>query len=73
MVGLIQDPDTINGWFLFDNSADNASQEVLLKNQTVYEQMSHIHGDLGNEMIRFILFSHFSVRCICYIWFTYPI
>jgi hypothetical protein len=73
MVGLIHDSDTINGWFLFDNSAENASQEVLLKNQTVYEQMSHIHGDLGNEMIRFILFLHFFIRCTCYIWFTYSI
>jgi hypothetical protein len=49
MVGLIRDTDTIDGWFLFDNSAENASQEFLLKNQTIYKQISHIHGDLGEQ------------------------
>jgi hypothetical protein len=49
MIGLIQDRDTIDGWFLFDNSAENASQDYLLKNQSVYQQISHINGDLGNK------------------------
>lgn len=48
MLGLIEDSDTIQGWFVLDNYAANASQVTLLKNQTVYEQMEHIHGDLGN-------------------------
>ncbi|UJR08999.1 hypothetical protein I4U23_013249 [Adineta vaga] len=47
MIGLIQNEDTINGWFLLDNSAPNASQKFLLKNQTLYTQLSHIHGDFG--------------------------
>jgi hypothetical protein len=47
MFGLIKDPQTIDGWFLFDNSAENANQEFLLKNQSIYTQISHIHGDLG--------------------------
>ncbi len=47
MIGLIQDPGTINGWFVFDNNAKNDSQEFLLKNQSVYTQMSVIHGALG--------------------------
>ena len=50
MIGLIQDRDTIDGWFLFDNSAENAGQEFLLKNQSVYTQISHIHGDLGKSI-----------------------
>jgi hypothetical protein len=50
MIQLIQDPQTINGWFLFDNSAENASQEYLLKNQSIYTQLSHIHGDLGKPI-----------------------
>ena len=49
MVDLIKDTDTIDGWFLFDNSAEGASQEFLLKTQTVFKQMSHIHGDLGKK------------------------
>jgi hypothetical protein len=49
MVGLIHDPDTIDGWFLFDNSAENASQYYLLYNQSVYQQIAHIHGDLGKQ------------------------
>jgi hypothetical protein len=48
MIGLIQDPSTIDGWFVFDNSAKNASQEFLLKHQSIYTQMSAIHGGLGN-------------------------
>ncbi|CAF3289761.1 unnamed protein product [Rotaria socialis] len=51
MVDLIKDNDTIDGWFLFDNSAEGASQEFLLKTQTVPKQMSHIHGDLGASVI----------------------
>ena len=51
MVDLIRNPDTIDGWFIFDNSAENASQEVLLKPQTVYKQISHVHGDLGRNII----------------------
>ncbi|CAM4941895.1 unnamed protein product [Rotaria socialis] len=47
MIAIMQDPSTINGWFMFDNSAEDASQEALLKNQTLYQQMSHIHGDFG--------------------------
>ncbi|CAM4804314.1 unnamed protein product [Rotaria magnacalcarata] len=47
LIAIIQDPSTINGWFMFDNSAENVSQEALLKNQTLYQQMSHIHGDFG--------------------------
>jgi hypothetical protein len=50
MFGLLQDPETIDGWFLFDNSAGNASQDVLLKNQSIYTQLSHIHGDLGKSI-----------------------
>lgn len=50
MIELIHDNDTIDGWFLFDNGAVNASQDVLLKNQTVYQQLSHIHGDLGTDI-----------------------
>ncbi|CAF1007427.1 unnamed protein product, partial [Rotaria magnacalcarata] len=48
MIALIQDPATVNGWYMFDNSAENASQEFLVKNETLYQQMSHIHGDLGS-------------------------
>ncbi|CAF1164814.1 unnamed protein product [Rotaria sordida] len=47
MIGLIKDNATIDGWFMFDNSVENASQVALLKNQTLYQQMSHIHGDFG--------------------------
>ncbi|CAF0773808.1 unnamed protein product [Adineta steineri] len=47
MIGVLQDPQTIDGWFLFDNSAANASQTSLLKNQSYYTQLSHIHGDFG--------------------------
>jgi hypothetical protein len=61
MLALIQDPATIDGWFVFDNSAVNASQEWLLKNQSVYTQISHIHGDLGKlRMISFYI--HFLFR-----------
>jgi hypothetical protein len=42
----MQIPDTINEWFLFDNSAEHCSQEFLLINQTVYQQIQHIHGEL---------------------------
>ncbi|CAF5029327.1 unnamed protein product, partial [Rotaria socialis] len=59
MIAIMQDPSTINGWFMFDNSAEDASQEALLKNQTLYQQMSHIHGDFGK-----------CPRCI---WYTYKI
>jgi hypothetical protein len=47
MIGLIKDPATIDGWFVFDNSAKNDSQEFLLKNQSVFTQMAVIHGALG--------------------------
>ncbi|CAF1196744.1 unnamed protein product [Rotaria sordida] len=47
MIGLIKDNATIDGWFMFDNSVENASQVALLKNQTLYQQLSHIHGDFG--------------------------
>ena len=47
MIGLLQDNDTITGWFLIDNSAPGASQEFLLKNQSLYQQLAHIHGDFG--------------------------
>ena len=49
MIDLIQDNETIQGWFLIDNGAEGASQEYLLKNQTVFKQISHIHGDLGKD------------------------
>lgn len=49
MIALIEDQTTIGGWFIFDNSAENASQTDLLRNQSVYTQMSHIHGDLGDH------------------------
>jgi len=49
MVGLIRSRDTIDGWFLFDNSAENSSQDFLLINQTVYQQISYIHGELGRK------------------------
>jgi len=64
MISLIQDRDTIEGWFLFDNSDEGASQDYLLKNQTIYKQISHIHGDLGkvNYCIE-ILFQVVSTRC----------
>ena len=61
MIGLIKDTDTINGWFLFDNGAANASQDELLINQTIYEQLSHIHGDLGQEMFISFLVPIFSI------------
>ncbi|CAF1521815.1 unnamed protein product [Adineta ricciae] len=51
MIDLIQDNETIQGWFLIDNGAEGASQEYLLKNQTVFKQISHIHGDLGATVI----------------------
>ena len=56
MVSLIEDPDTINGWFLIDNNASDASQDFLLRNQTVYEQLAHIHGDLGKLVERKLSF-----------------
>jgi len=59
MVGLIQSRNTIDGWFLFDNSAENSSQEFLLINQTVYQQISYIHGELGRKRIIFIFFFNF--------------
>jgi hypothetical protein len=51
MLAILQDPSTIDGWFILDNGATNVSQEVLLKNQTVYKQLSHIHGDFGNRLV----------------------
>ena len=47
MLGVIEDSDTIKGWFLLDNYGVNDSQVALLRNQSIYEQMAHIHGDLG--------------------------
>ncbi|CAF3666159.1 unnamed protein product [Rotaria sp. Silwood1] len=47
MIGLIQAKDTLDGWYLFDNSGADVNQETLLKNQSLYKQMSHIHGDFG--------------------------
>jgi hypothetical protein len=64
MISLIQDRDTIEGWFLFDNSGEDASQDYLLKNQTIYKQISHIHGDLGKDMYCIdILLQVVSTRC----------
>ncbi|CAF0801046.1 unnamed protein product [Adineta steineri] len=51
LISIIQDRDTIDGWFLFDNGAEGAPQEYLLKNQTIYKQLSHIHGDLGTAVV----------------------
>lgn len=48
MVSLIEDSSTINGWFLLDNYRPDDNQTALLKNQSVYDQMAHIQGDLGN-------------------------
>ncbi len=61
MIGLIQDPTIIDGWFVFDNSAKNDSQEFLLKNQSIFTQMSVIHGDLGKlkKIFFFISNLHF--------------
>jgi hypothetical protein len=47
MLGLIKDSSTIDNWFVFDNNAKNDSQEFLLKNQSIYTQMSVIHAALG--------------------------
>jgi hypothetical protein len=47
MVAIIQDRDTVDGWFLFDSSAENASQPFVWKNQTFHQQMSYLHGDFG--------------------------
>lgn len=69
IIGLIQTSDVIDGWFLFDNSAENASQEYLLKNQSVYDQIAHIYGDYGNKN-DYIFFLFFSIRRKCDIWFT---
>jgi hypothetical protein len=49
MVSLLEDRDTIQGWFLLDNGAEGASQDYLLINQTVFKQISHINGELGNS------------------------
>ncbi|CAF3024909.1 unnamed protein product [Rotaria sp. Silwood2] len=51
MVDLISDPDAVNGWFLIDNGAPNASQDSLLKPQTVFEQISRIHGNFGANIV----------------------
>ncbi|UJR37211.1 hypothetical protein I4U23_029920 [Adineta vaga] len=51
MVDLIEDRDTIQGWFLFDNGAEGASQDFLLINQTILKQISHINGDLGAVVV----------------------
>jgi hypothetical protein len=61
MVGLIRDRGTIDGWFVFDNGAENASQEWLLKNQSVYTQISHIQGDIG-----MIINSYFYINFFFY-------
>lgn len=47
LIGIIRDNNTIDGWFMFDNGAPNASQTDLITTQSLYQQMSHIHGDLG--------------------------
>lgn len=47
MLAVIEDSDTIKGWFLLDNYGTNDSQVTLLRNQSIFEQMAHIHGDLG--------------------------
>ncbi|CAF2745203.1 unnamed protein product [Rotaria sp. Silwood2] len=44
MIAVIQSNDTLDGWYLFDNTTN---PEILLKNQTLYKQISHIHGDYG--------------------------
>ncbi|CAF3418992.1 unnamed protein product [Rotaria sp. Silwood1] len=51
MIDLISDRDTVDGWFLIDNSVPGASQDTLLKPQTIFTQMSHIHGDLGTNAV----------------------
>ncbi|CAF3796327.1 unnamed protein product [Rotaria sordida] len=51
MVDLIGDPEAVDGWFLFDNSAANASQTSLLKPQIVVTQISHVHGGLGANVV----------------------
>ena len=43
IVGLIQIPDQINSWFLFDNNAENI-------NQTVYQQISYIQTTKNPHM-----------------------
>lgn len=75
MIGLIQDPTIIDGWFVFDNSAKNDSQEFLLKNQSIFTQMSVIHGDLGKLKKKFSyqIYIFFFLRCNGYIWNTYEI
>lgn len=55
MIALIEDTSTIDGWFIFDNHGKNDSQEFLLKNQSIFTQMSIIHGELGK--FKTILFS----------------
>jgi hypothetical protein len=47
MIELIEDPTTVDGWFVLDNNGKNDSQEFLLKYQNISTQMSMIHGDLG--------------------------
>lgn len=54
MISLISSPDTLNGWFLFNNSGPDASQTTLLVNQTVYEQIAHTYGDLGERNELFV-------------------
>ena len=65
MIGVIQDKNTIDGWFLFDNNNANASQEYLLKNQSVFTQFSHIHGDLGKSR-----YSYFSRQSMLLFYFV---
>lgn len=50
MVNLIKSNESVNGWFIIDNSRDDASQDYLLKNQTVLQQISTVYGDLGRTI-----------------------
>jgi len=57
MIGLIEDSNTIDGWFIFDNYRKNDSQEFLLKNQSIFTQISVIHGGLG-KLQKNLIFIH---------------
>ena len=47
MASVISSPDTLDGWFLFNNSVPDASQDLLLINQTVFKQVSQVYGSYG--------------------------
>lgn len=52
MIAVIQDQNTVNGWFLIDNSNPTDSQDYLKRNQTLVEQIQNIHGILGKHHLR---------------------